>query len=181
MSVLLDNGGLIADPLKMIERTEWGARARRDSPQSRGGGYDGLVLHHTAGVLGFNRFISDGLLLEVQDFHQNHRGWTDIAYNFGVDYEGSFYELRGFNFQNGANGNSNDRTLSIVYLGNTEFHEFTPAARAVVVKLGEYLESPASACPGSCGLWGHRDVDPTVCPGAKAYAWLQAGGTLPDC
>ena len=52
-----------------------------------------MTLHHTAVVLGDNRY-APARLRQHQRFHQDERGWIDIAYHVGVDRNGNIYELR---------------------------------------------------------------------------------------
>lgn len=172
--------------LEMITRDEWGARGRNGTTyHGTRNDYKGIVGHHTAGS--FPETIRESMadLRAIQAFHMDGKGWTDFAYNVAVDGGGRLYEGRGFSYQNGANFgtiegvSANSNTISIVYLGNTERHPFTVEAAATISRFKDYLETPVSACPGGCGLWGHRDVSPTTCPGSKMYAFIQGGAEKP--
>jgi len=164
----------------MIEREDWGARPRSGASRFRNTRRK-LVGHHTAGDLTTSIEESMAMMRSTQSFHQTGKGWTDIAYNLAVDSLGNLLEGRGFSFQNGANAPENATSYSVVYLGNTEVHPFTTAAAQTVFKLKEYLDAPVEACPGGCGLYGHRDINPTLCPGEKFYAWILGGSQEPVC
>ena len=53
-----------------------------------------MTLHHTAVVLGDNS-NAPARLRQHQRYHQNDRGWIDIAYHVSVDRNGNIYEARG--------------------------------------------------------------------------------------
>lgn len=78
-------------PMVEICRQAWGAAPAR--PGGRPHTISRMTLHHTAVVLGDNR-LAPSRLRQHQRFHQNDRGWIDIAYHVGVDRNGNMYELR---------------------------------------------------------------------------------------
>ena len=49
-----------------------------------------MTIHHTAEVLGDNRNIISRLR-QHQQFHQEQRGWIDIAYHIAVDRNGNIF------------------------------------------------------------------------------------------
>ena len=48
-----------------------------------------MTLHHEAVVLGDNR-NAPGRLRQDQRYHQDQKGWVDIAYHVGIDRDGIF-------------------------------------------------------------------------------------------
>ena len=52
-----------------------------------------MTLHHEAVALGENR-NAPAHLRQDQRYHQDQKGWIDIAYHVAVDRNGNIYELR---------------------------------------------------------------------------------------
>ena len=75
----------------LICRDAWGARPAR--PGGKRHTITRMTLHHEAVVLGENR-NAPGRLRQDQRYHQDQKGWIDIAYHMGVDRNGNIYELR---------------------------------------------------------------------------------------
>ena len=166
--------------LPLWQRSDWNAAPRRRSPrytQTR----RKLVLHHGTGRTPTTLLQSFDTVSSYQSFHQNHRGWSDLAYNFAaIPTEFGAIEGRGFFYQNGANTPENATSFSIVLLGDTNRREMTDHEKRTVLALQSYLNLPVEACPGGCGLAGHRDVSATTCPGESAYQWILDGAPSPD-
>ena len=75
----------------LLCRDAWGARPPR--PGGRPHTITRMTIHHTAVVLGDNANIT-ALLRQHQRYHQDDKGWVDIAYHAGVDRDGNIFELR---------------------------------------------------------------------------------------
>ncbi|HNM86018.1 MAG: N-acetylmuramoyl-L-alanine amidase [Mycobacterium sp.] len=132
-----------------------------------------MTLHHTAVVLGDNRY-APARLRQHQRFHQDERGWIDIAYHVGVDRNGNIYELR------------------TPELAGDTATDYDPAGHFLVLCEGDFDQEAVSEeqlngaamafawavqtfniAPGT--LAGHRDVASTSCPGANLYAHIASG------
>jgi hypothetical protein len=75
----------------MLCRQAWGARPAL--PGGRPQTIDRMTIHHSAVALPDNRAII-ARLQQHQRFHQDDRGWVDIAYHAAVDRDGNIYQLR---------------------------------------------------------------------------------------
>lgn len=75
----------------LLCRDAWGARPPR--PGGRPHTITRMTIHHTAVVLGDNSNIT-ARLRQHQRYHQDDKGWVDIAYHMGVDRDGNIFELR---------------------------------------------------------------------------------------
>ena len=75
----------------LLCRDAWGARPARSG--GRPHTITRMTLHHEAVVLGDNRNAPERLRHD-QRYHQDQKGWIDIAYHVGVDRNGNLYELR---------------------------------------------------------------------------------------
>jgi hypothetical protein len=163
----------IAASAVLLCRDAWGARPAR--PGGRRHTIAQMTIHHTAVVLGDNR-NAPTRLRQHQQFHQDSRGWIDIAYHVGVDREGNIYELR---------------TPELA--GDTATN-YDPAGHFLVLCEGDFDQEPISEAQlnsaalafawaaqtfhvSSDTMAGHRDfAATTTCPGANLYAHVSSGG-----
>jgi hypothetical protein len=160
-------------PAVLLCRDAWGARPARagGTPHT----ITRMTIHHTAVVLGDNRNIT-ARLRQHQRYHQDERGWIDIAYHVGVDRNGNIFELR---------------TPDLA--GDTAT-TYNPAGHFLVVCEGDFDQEDVTEAQlhgaafafawatqtfgiATDTLAGHRDVSPdTACPGANLYAHVSSGG-----
>lgn len=180
-------------------RSSWNARAANGCDED---GYDtygdttrGVNLHHTAGTNSYSKSQSASIVKGIQKFHQDGRGWCDIAYNFLVDKYGQIFEgrfggvdkpVRG---SHSGNNTVNELTMGVALMGNLDKARPTSDMKTATVKLvgwrlGTYYKpAKGSVTIGSKTLQrisGHRNVVSTACPGTYGYSWLLASGGLRD-
>ncbi len=132
-----------------------------------------VTLHHTDGR--YTASLSESLeeTRFIQDFHQNGRKWSDIAYHFVVDPLGNIIEGRPLETLGAHTLNNNEGNVGIVLLGT--YHapkndKTTAAQLAAVAAIGRFLVKRFGIEPSS--LKGHRDYKQTDCPGDLAYPKL---------
>lgn len=152
-----------AGGLQIIARDQWGAAASTstlgsDTPQS-------VVVHHTAGPASGYRGAST--IQEIQRFHQNTRGWSDIGYHFIIGPDGKVYEGRPLGTL-GAHAPPNRTWVGICLVGDfqtkdTPTGEATGALSALMAQLKAQQGVSLDRVPG------HRDVGSTSCPGDSLY------------
>lgn len=153
----------------MLCRDAWGAAAPRAG--GRAHAIERITIHHSAAVLGDNRRAPDRIR-QHQRYHQESRGWIDIAYHYGVDRNGNVYELRDTGLA-GDTGTNYDPAGHLLLLAEGNFDEEQPTDAQLVT-----LADLAAAGIGRHGLRGelasvvsgHRDHASTSCPGASLYA-----------
>ncbi|BAX91569.1 N-acetylmuramoyl-L-alanine amidase [Mycobacterium shigaense] len=152
-------------------RDAWGAR-----PALAGGRphtITRMTLHHEAVVLGDNR-NAPGRLRQDQRYHQDQKGWVDIAYHVGIDRDGNIYELRTPQIA-GDTATDYDTTGHFLVLCEGDFDkEFVSEAQLHSAALAFAWAAQAFHI-ASDTLAGHRDLAQTSCPGANLYAQLSSG------
>jgi peptidoglycan hydrolase-like protein with peptidoglycan-binding domain len=171
--------------MELVRRDAWGAAPPRGKPVAVAVPVKDLFLHHSAGP-------DNGLdsVRAIQKFHQQSRGWADIAYTWLYSPKlRVFIEGRGPGIQQAAQRGHNRTGHSVCVLGN--FDASTPA-RHVADDLADWARWHG-------GTWGpdhyrpHRDVNATACPGrhlndliptintraATAHPPVQPGDDLP--
>jgi hypothetical protein len=168
--------------IKLIPRTSWNAR-----PQSPGGAISpfsevGAVIHWegTGWKWSWNHLTCFSKVREIQNYHMDVKGWSDIAYNFLACPHGFVFEGRGLNKRSAANGDFNVNTLYYAIqcmwgtaAGVAPTNELLTAAREAI----DYVRVVGGA--GQV-LLGHRNTNQTDCPGDEIYAWLKKGAPNPS-
>ncbi|MCH9722610.1 MAG: peptidoglycan recognition protein family protein [Actinomycetia bacterium] len=156
----------------MLCRDAWGARPAL--PGGREHTIDRMTIHHSAVPLPDNRQII-ARLQQHQRFHQDDKGWVDIAYHAAVDRDGNVFALRDTAIA-GDTATDYDTTGHFLILceGNFDDETITEAQ----------LDGAALVCAwatrefgiGVDTLAGHRDVArATSCPGTGLEAHLTSG------
>lgn len=164
--------------MKMVSREQWGAKA------PKGGIPDikprGTTIHWEGPKMGnFPHESCATKVRGIQRFHQDSRGWVDVAYSYLVCPHGYTFEGRGPTNRTAANGTNagNAAHLAICYLGG-QGDPFTAEAAEEIRSLNEWLQAHNGVGPE----WkSHRDWKSTECPGAAIHDWVQKGhpGALP--
>jgi hypothetical protein len=112
-------------------RTAWGARAFRGSP-AYSSDIKMSIVHHSATANGYSAAEVPSIIAGIQRFHQDGRGWNDIAYNFVVDRFGQLWEGRAGGVDRPVIGGhtfgANTSTIGICYLGTATSAAAIPAA-----------------------------------------------------
>lgn len=132
-----------------------------------------ITLHHTDGryTASLDESLEEARF--IQDFHQNGRKWSDIAYHYLVDPLGNIIEGRPLQMLGAHTLNNNEGNVGIVLLGTyhpPKNERTTPAQLAAVAALGRFLVKRFGIDPEA--LKGHRDYKATDCPGDLAYPKL---------
>lgn len=162
---------LSATSAVMLCRDAWGARPALTGgrPQT----ITRMTLHHEAVVLSDNR-NAPGRLRQDQRYHQDTKGWVDIAYHVGIDRDGNIYELRTPAIA-GDTATDYDTTGHFLVLCEGDFDkevvseaQLHSAALAFAWAAQTFRIAPST-------LAGHRDLAQTSCPGANLYAHLSSG------
>jgi hypothetical protein len=130
--------------------------------------YDTIVIHHSY------PFDSSSSPIEIQ-YAEMSDGMYDIGYHFLIDAEGTVYEGRAIDFRglhvspgwDPETGNfiGNTGRIGIVLIGDFTTETPTIEQTAALYDLTLYLDHQY----GIDYLYGHKDLNATVCPGDNAY------------
>ena len=127
-----------------------------------------IVIHHSA---------SDAGGAVIFDQWHRKRGWDELGYHFvinngdgrpdgEVEVGSRWFKQKQGAHAKSASGQYNQRGIGICLVGNFEKNQPTPAQRAALLKLTNYL-AREFAIP-SARIIGHRDVNSTtLCPGVN--------------
>jgi N-acetylmuramoyl-L-alanine amidase len=155
----------------LLCRDAWGARPAR--PGGRSHTITRMTLHHEAVVLGDNRNAPERLRQD-QRYHQDQKGWVDIAYHVGVDRNGNIYELRTPQIA-GDTATDYDTTGHFLVLCEGDFDQEVVSEAQLQGAALAFAWATQTFHIATDTLAGHRDLAQTSCPGANLYAHLSSG------
>lgn len=164
--------GNSAPPVRL--RAAWGARPFRGTIQVNQRLVRGVV-HHTVNTNGYTAAQVPSMLRAIQAYHQDTRGWSDIAYNFVVDRFGTIWEARARSYDaavvGAASSGTNLQTVAVAFLGDGGVDAPAAAVTAIGRTLGWKMRKHGLQ-PTRANIMGHRDVGQTACPGDALYRQL---------
>jgi len=157
----------------IVSREEWGAEPPKYSYNNHPY-IDKLTLHHAACCSAENLAEGKSQVRWIQDFHQNGRGWNDIAYHFLVDRGGNIYQGRPETVVGSHVGGANTGNIGVCLLGcyhppeENCFQTMTPESRQSIMQLFGWISDVYQQNPAT--LLGHRDYfGTTACPGNNVW------------
>ncbi|MFJ9865570.1 peptidoglycan-binding protein [Streptomyces sp. NPDC101165] len=153
------------DTLYLYSRSQWGARPPKDITPVDLSARTGFTVHYSDGP-------TTQTVRQIQNYHMDSNGWSDIGYNFLVDTEGRIFEGRGWYVQGAHAYGHNTSHIGVCFIG--ESGDATDHALSAIRALyeeanlmtGRTLEKTYHG-----GLPGNS----TDCPGAQLRAWVQGG------
>ena len=178
-------------------RASWGARPPQETP-SITADLKLAIVHHTVSGNGYSASQVPAILRSIQAYHQDSRGFGDIAYNFIVDRFGVIWEGRAGGTTNvvvgGHSQGFNAGAVGVVALGDYRTAAVNSSmvesiSRVIAWKLALHRVDPSSTVPftsaGSAKyaegttvtlrrIVGHDDVQATDCPGTNLKAKIPA-------
>ncbi len=157
--------------MELLKRKDWGAKQPKSS-FSKLSDIKGLVVHWSAYPTALSKTEELTQIKQIQDLHQNDRGWNDIAYNFCVGDSGTIYEARGFENRSAAQGgntrdeiNYNNRHyVAVCWLGGSNPDD-QPSKEAVAAVKDLWRKVGGELRP-------HSSFKATNCPGNMWRQWI---------
>ncbi|MCG5436249.1 peptidoglycan-binding domain-containing protein [Micromonospora foliorum] len=157
-------------PLNTILRAQWGARPPVAVTRVPITTRTGFTVHYSAGT-------SATTPRQIQNYHMDSNGWSDIGYNFLVDVAGRVYEGRGWEVEGAHASGHNVTHLGVCFIGSDG--DVTPA----VLRSIRSIYDRANALSGKtlAKTWhGGLSGNSTACPGSQLRTWVQAGMVSDD-
>ncbi len=160
--------GPVLETLEVIGRDGWRAAAVSGSFVSHVP--ERITIHHTAVALDQNR-EAPGRIRGHQRFHQETKGWPDLAYHFMIDRDGNVYEGRPVDVR-GDTATEYDPTGHLLPCleGDYDSQQPTDGQLESLVRLMAWMVSSFGVPVETIG--GHRDHASTTCPGEAVYPLL---------
>jgi len=155
-------------------RSEWNARNARRRIPFDARRLKGTCIHYA----GYHIRTEPQLTLRnIQRYHLDTKGWYDIAYNAAVGLDGSVWELRGLDIENGAQGGRrlNRAYVAVVALLGPD----QDPTEGMIEGLQEAVRLVRAKYPDATSLVGHRDLKATSCPGDALAGMIDSGALEP--
>jgi hypothetical protein len=166
-------------------RAQWGAdeSIRRNAPSY--GKVMVAIVHHTDNANTYAAAQVPAMLRAIYSYHVQTLGWSDVGYNFLVDRFGRIWEGRYGGMDRAVVGaqtmNFNSVSTGVSVIGNFEIATVPQVVTNTLKRILAWRLSvaaiPATGKVVANGLSlprisGHRDANPTDCPGRYLYAKL---------
>lgn len=165
--------------IKLITRAQWGARPRESGSTSIAP--EGVVIHYEGDGWKFpwDHSTCDDKVRNIQAYHMDVKGWSDIAYNYLACPHGYVFEGRGWDRRSSANGDTdvNYKYFAVQCMWGIRAGAKVPNALKTAAR--DAIDLLRSHWPHATRLLGHRDTNQTDCPGDELYAWVKAGCPRP--
>ncbi|MEU5159698.1 N-acetylmuramoyl-L-alanine amidase, partial [Streptomyces sp. NPDC020875] len=156
-----------SQPLFAYTRAQWGARPPKEVTRVPLSSRTGFTVHYSAGA-------ATQTVRQIQNYHMDSRGWSDIGYNFLVDRDGRIFEGRGWDVVGAHATGHNNTHIGVCFIG--EDGDATPRALSAIRALYEAANVGAGRTLDR--TWhGGLSGQSTQCPGAGLRAWVQGGMT----
>lgn len=165
-----------ATDIRVVSRSEWGARRPRVDRMDPMGRPSRITVHHSALWCSDSAGRAYDLARIFQRTHMEERGWGDIGYHWLIDRSGRILAGRDLRYQgaHAGNGERNRRNIGICLLGNFEPGRKERAQRPSAAQLRS-LEGLVRAQAQAWSIepdqiFTHREIHPhgtgaTACPG----------------
>lgn len=155
---------------EIVPRGSWTkARvARNNRPMD---GITRITLHHTGEHAGLEGLPDIEVVRRIELYHRNEKRWAAIGYHYLIGKDGRVYEGRPVQFQGAHVSGENDHNLGISVMG--DFQRSLPSPRQLAVVEAFLNDSRARFKIGKNRVFGHRDLNASICPGNALYGWLK--------
>lgn len=154
-------------------RSQWGARATRGNGNDIAAHPAGTAVHWEGPAMGSVAHSQcDGIVRSIQAYHQDSKGWADIAYSFVVCQHGVIHEGRGWKRGSAANGTTAANLAYYAVCGLTGKGDDTPPALVQGIKDACDMNRAHGA---GHAIVGHLDLFATACPGPDLMAEVRKG------
>lgn len=161
-------------------RAQWRARPARTGGNPVTNGPQGVAVHYNGPKMGIrptDPCRCDASVRQIQSFHMDTRGWTDIAYDVVACPHGNTYQGRiGTSNGTGANGTREANRGFMAVMALIGDGESVSPGLLSAIRSGIRLCRQAGA---GKRITGHRDHQSTACPGDPLYKLVQNGALEP--
>jgi hypothetical protein len=130
-----------------------------------------ITLHHTGEHAGLVGLPDVEVIRRIEKYHRNERGWAAIGYHYLVGKDGRVYEGRPVKYQGAHVSSENENNLGISVMG--DFNRSLPNAKQLAAVEAFLTDQRLRFNVAKRSIFGHRDLNKSVCPGDALYAWLR--------
>lgn len=154
----------------LVPRSKWTKNVPRSNSRAIGR-VTRITIHHTAEHGAVATLPDIEVVRRIENYHRNGRKWCAIGYHYLIGKDGRVYEGRPANLQGAHVLSENENNIGISMMG--DFDKKLPSARQLAA-LKAFLEDTRDRFKvGKNRVYGHRDLNRSVCPGDALYGWLR--------
>lgn len=158
--------------MRIISRREWGARKPKDRTYQDPRSVRELFIHYSESPSSSSIRNQKQTMRDLQDFHMDGRGWSDIAYNYLI-FNGTrpraFYG-RGARVVPAAQANHNTNTIAVCVVMRAE-DKLTWQTKLQLRRLIWQLRT--KTVRKNVPVRPHSAVTQTSCPGDDVRAFIK--------
>lgn len=161
----------------IVSRAQWGARSPK-SPYAPINNDPSVTYHYEGPAMGtFAHTSCASKVRAIQNYHMDHNGWNDIAYNAIICPHGYVFVGRWMGNKSAANGTStgNATSYAACFLGGVGDPFPDDAKRAFL----DYRALARSQGDATLATKSHSEWKATACPGDLVRNWENAGSPAP--
>ncbi len=130
-----------------------------------------ITLHHTAEHGAVATLPDVEVVRRIENYHRNGRKWCAIGYHYLIGKDGRVYEGRPANLQGAHVLSENENNIGISVMG--DFDKKLPSPRQLAAVQAFVEDSRDRFKVARNRIYGHRDLNRSVCPGDALYAWMR--------
>ena len=154
----------------LVPRSSWTKVAPRSNSRPIGR-VTRITLHHTAEHGAVATLPDVEVIRRIENYHRNGRKWCAIGYHYLVGKDVRVYEGRPANLQGAHVLSENENNIGISMMG--DWDKKMPSARQLSA-LKAFLDDTRDRFKvAKTKVYGHRDLNRSVCPGEALYGWLR--------
>lgn len=154
----------------LVPRSRWTKVAPRSNSRPIGR-VTRITIHHTAEHGAVATLPDIEVIRRIENYHRNGRKWCAIGYHYLVGKDGRVYEGRPANLQGAHVLSENENNIGISMMG--DWDKKLPSTRQLSA-LKSFLDDTRDRFKvGKNRVYGHRDLNRSVCPGEALHGWLR--------
>jgi LysM repeat protein len=154
----------------LVPRTKWTKKPPRSNSRPIGR-VNRITIHHTAEHGKVATLPDIEVVRRIENYHREGRKWCAIGYHYLIGKDGRVYEGRPANLQGAHVLSENENNIGISVMG--DWDKKLPTVPQLSA-LKAFLEDTRDRFKVARNrIYGHRDLNRSVCPGAALYGWLR--------
>lgn len=162
--------GVAGEGYVLVPRSAW-TREAVGANHNLMKGVARLTVHHTGEYAGMAELPELEVLRRIERYHRRERKWCAIGYHYIVGKDGRIYEGRPVRYQGAHVRSHNQNNVAISVAG--DFMRRQPTQRQLQALTAFLNEGSRKYKLPSSRIYGHRDLNASLCPGDALYAWLK--------
>ncbi len=155
----------------LIPRRAW-TRNRVRSNHRAMNGVKRITVHHTGEHKGMVGKSDRQIVKAIENYHRNGRKWSAIGYHYLIGRDHRVYEGRPTHIQGAHVSGHNAHNIGVSMIGDFELELPDRQQLGVLERLLDDLRRRYGVPRDQ--VYGHRDLNPSVCPGQRLHAWVRS-------